>query len=52
MKHPQARTAIDRLLAILRSERDPALADDPVLGSMDVAELTLILDKMGVAAAP
>lgn len=52
VKHPQAGAAIDKLLAILRCQRDPTLADDPVLGFMDVAELKLILDKMGVAAVP
>lgn len=41
---------LDKLHAILRGERRPALAADPVLQFVDAAELTLLLEALGPAA--
>jgi hypothetical protein len=37
---------IPKLLAVLRGERDPALADDPELDFDDAVELQLLLEAL------
>jgi tetratricopeptide (TPR) repeat protein len=44
---PRARVVFLKVLAVLRGERDPALADDPELGYDDAAELLLLLESLG-----
>ena len=51
VSHPQAKAAIRQLRAVLRGERDLALADDPGLGFMDAAELRLLLEANSAALA-
>ena len=41
---------IPKLQAILRGDRDPALADDPSLDYDDAAELLLLLEQLGVTS--
>lgn len=42
---------LDKLQAILRGERDPALAADPALFYMDTVELQLLLERLGTPAS-
>jgi tetratricopeptide (TPR) repeat protein len=44
---PWARVVFPKLLAVLRGERDPALADDPALDYDDAVELRLLLERLG-----
>lgn len=44
---PWARAMFPKLLAVLRGERDPALAADPELDYDDAAELLLLLEVLG-----
>jgi tetratricopeptide (TPR) repeat protein len=44
---PWARVAFPKLLAVVRGERDPALADDPALDYDDAVELRLLLETLG-----
>jgi tetratricopeptide (TPR) repeat protein len=41
-----ARAMFPKVLAVLRGERDPALADDPALDYDDAVELTLLLEAV------
>lgn len=43
---PWAKAMVPKLQAILRGERDPALADDPELDFDDAAELKLLLEQL------
>ena len=45
---PWARAVFPKVLAVLRGERDPALAADPALDYDDAAELLLLLESLGV----
>jgi hypothetical protein len=38
---------LDKLQAILRGDRDPALASDPALSFWDAVELQLLLENLG-----
>jgi tetratricopeptide (TPR) repeat protein len=44
---PWVRAVIPKLLAVLRGERDPALAADPELDYATAAELVLLLETLG-----
>ncbi|HKQ72720.1 MAG TPA: hypothetical protein VJ810_03260, partial [Blastocatellia bacterium] len=44
---PPIRTLIPKLQAILRGDRDPALADDQRLNFDDAVELQLLLERLG-----
>lgn len=43
---PWTRVMLPKLLAVLRGERDPALADDPELDYDDAVELLLLLEEL------
>ena len=44
---PWARVLFPKVLAVLRGERDPALADDPELNYDSAAELLLLIETLG-----
>jgi hypothetical protein len=44
---PSVEALISKLQAILRGDRDPALADDPNLNYQDAVELQLLLEELG-----
>ena len=44
---PSAKVLIPKVQAILRGERNPALADDPDLAYGDAVELHLLLEELG-----
>ena len=46
---PWVRAVFPKVLAVLRGERDPALAADPALDYDDAAELMLLLEALGVS---
>jgi tetratricopeptide (TPR) repeat protein len=45
--HPRPHALIPKLQAILRGNRDPALAADPALDYVDAVELQLLLEALG-----